>query len=374
MAIFEMQDVDQIYVVKDYKATEEVSDNSGTLYKLKKEDFKGQDMWLKYQGFFTRAITDIMQKNKIKRVSLTRAKDMRTPLKALCMQFDDKAFYSDGSGDLTTYLDSEYIVKLRLRGITTGITDEDEIVLMGDCRGENGMTKAQCIKRMALSLAKNTYYYGAYVRIYVGKKTPDIISGGTMKFVQSEWTEKNIDTKIPDTDIDSIIVKEIKQPWVIGLNPGYGIDFDLDTAKFNADGVDVANWGIVEDCGYSKDELSQAQYSANDEGLIIVSNTEVGYINGQKIADYEYFLIGMRGDKLRQKGFPYNKQTKCMLSNDTDKEYDVLRIEYFWNSEINQEKSSKVLVFVGETGNLDGLFDDLKDMQDELPNCEILGE
>ena len=53
---------------------------------------------------------------------------------------------------------------------------------------------------------------------------------------------------------------------------------------------------------------------------------------------------------------------------------NVLRIEYFWNSEINQEKSSKVLVFVGETGNLNGLFKDLKDMQDELPNCEILGE
>lgn len=75
------------------------------------------------------------------------------------------------------------------------------------------------------------------------------------------------------------------------------------------------------------------------------------FANGAKVADLEYFALGARGSEERNNCWPYNIETKGLISGTAGVEnqnFDLLVIHYFYaGANTNNQKSERDLVIAG---------------------------
>lgn len=122
------------------------------------------------------------------------------------------------------------------------------------------------------------------------------------------------------SDIDSIRITEVEQPWKLGIMAQTPVYFTVQPITVLVNGDDRI-WGTV------------------TEG----TNGTVG--NGKAIADLEYFCMGERGDIYRGVGFPHNIVTTYLV--DPTKTYYTFDIHYAYvgNNE-SVQKSEKDITIV----------------------------
>jgi len=119
--------------------------------------------------------------------------------------------------------------------------------------------------------------------------------------------EKAISAVTSSDVVTAILIKEIAQPWIRGIKAQEPVEFVLSysNSKLNASTNEPTIWGA-------------------DTDASATFGTTIG--NGKKMADYEYFLMGERGDQYRMKGWPNVVETKYLV--DETKEYDAIDLHY----------------------------------------------
>lgn len=132
-----------------------------------------------------------------------------------------------------------------------------------------------------------------------------------------------------------IEITEVEPKWVLGTYPQRPVDFEISVDTIVADGAE-GPWGEV-----------------------TIANSDKSYPNSKKIADFEYFCMGERGDQYRNYNWPNVIPTKYMVDATDTAGYDVINIHYaYTGSNESVQKSEKDIFLVGK--NLKTFFDSIK--------------
>lgn len=88
----------------------------------------------------------------------------------------------------------------------------------------------------------------------------------------------------------------------------------------------------------------------------VAESAGTAFANGAKVADLEYFALGARGSEERNMGWPYNIETKGLISGTPGVEnqnFDLLVIHYFYaGANTNNQKSERDLVIAGPAAKI----------------------
>lgn len=132
-----------------------------------------------------------------------------------------------------------------------------------------------------------------------------------------------------------IEITEVEPKWVLGTYPQRPVDFEISVDTIVADGAE-GPWGEV-----------------------TIANSDKSYPNSKKIADFEYFCMGERGDQYRNYNWPNVIPTKYMVDATDTAGYDVINIHYaYTGSNESVQKSEKDIFLVGK--NLETFFSSIK--------------
>lgn len=132
-----------------------------------------------------------------------------------------------------------------------------------------------------------------------------------------------------------IEITEVEPKWVLGTYPQRPVDFEISVDTIVADGAE-GPWGEV-----------------------TIANSDKSYPNSKKIADFEYFCMGERGDQYRNYNWPNVIPTKYMVDATDTAGYDVINIHYaYTGSNESVQKSEKDIFLVGK--NLETFFNSIK--------------
>lgn len=209
----------------------------------------------------------------------------------------------------------DYIVQLEYCKF---ISQSDE-----DTYQEVGMARAKKtgddVEVVLAELAKNLYANTKKQELVEVK----VIVGGVEKAVSA----------LLDTDVvTAIVIREIEQPWKLGIKQEETVEFTVATLPIIVSGAEAA-WATI------TDETA--------------SSTVIG--NGKKTADLEYFLMGERGDIYRNMGWPNVIPTRYLA--DATKVYDYIDIHYAYAGTCEDvQKSEKDITLVipaGSVGSVD---------------------
>ena len=136
-------------------------------------------------------------------------------------------------------------------------------------------------------------------------------------------------SELADVDVvTAIVIREIEQPWMLGIKQEEAVEFTVATPTIVVNGTDYG-WATV------TDETA--------------SSTVIG--NGKKTADLEYFLMGERGDIYRNMGWPNVIPTRYLA--DATKVYDYIDIHYAYAGTCEDvQKSEKDITLVIPAGSV----------------------
>lgn len=136
-------------------------------------------------------------------------------------------------------------------------------------------------------------------------------------------------------DDNGVYITELEPKWVLGTYPQRPVDFEISVDTIVADGAE-GPWGEV-----------------------TITNSDNSYPNSKKIADFEWFCMGERGDQYKNYGWPNVIPTKYMVDATDTAGYDVINIHYaYTGSNESVQKSEKDIFLVGK--NLKTFFDSIK--------------
>lgn len=122
-----------------------------------------------------------------------------------------------------------------------------------------------------------------------------------------------------------IEVTEVEPKWVLGTYPQRPIDFEISVDTIVANGAE-GPWGEV----------------------TIANSEDKSYPNSKKIADFEWFCMGERGDQYKNYGWPNVIPTKYMVDATNKDGYSVMNIHYSYvGSNESVQKSEKDIFLVG---------------------------
>lgn len=279
--------VRHLYVVKSADDITPVKGLDGTLYfGLKDVDGK---------AIRSDLITNILHSKA------TSAEAMQRKLKAVKVTATDADMIAG----------QDYIVRIDYRKFISQ-SDEDTYQEVGCARAKKTGDDVEVVLK---ELAKN---------LYANTKKQELVE---IKAIVSN-AEKAI-TSLTDVDVvTAIIVREIEQPWTLGVKQEEAVEFSISTPLLTTATGEVA-WATV------TDETA--------------SSTVVG--NGKKTADLEYFLMGERGDIYRNIGWPKVVTTRYMA--DATKQYDYIDIHYAYAGTCEDvQKSEKDITLVIPAGTV----------------------
>lgn len=136
-------------------------------------------------------------------------------------------------------------------------------------------------------------------------------------------------------DANGVYITELEPKWVLGTYPQRPVDFEISVDTIVADGAE-GPWGEV-----------------------TIANSNKSYPNSKKIADFEWFCMGERGDQYKNYGWPNVIPTKYMVDATDTAGYDVINIHYaYTGSNESVQKSEKDIFLVGK--NLETFFNSIK--------------
>ena len=324
MATFSTNQVRQLYVAKALKDSHVLaSDAAGSI--AVKNDTAKNHMYFEYKGADNLMRSDLIDIKNILYAKATGADDMAHKLKAVTVTLDSEV----NAG--APVAGQDYILRIVFKQYV-GMSDEDQYFKYGMVHAYAGMDADEFYKVLALSIAKN------FSREVVPLIKVEVHSAGTTSkggfdsagyMVVTPTTKDNgkSDTTNPYyatdtlvTDIDSIRITEVEQPWRLGVMAQTPVYFTVQPVAVMVNS-DERIWATV------------------TEG----TNGTIG--NGKEIADLEYFCMGERGDMYRGIGFPNNIVTTYLV--DPTKTYYTFDIHYAYvgNNE-SVQKSEKDITIV----------------------------
>jgi hypothetical protein len=324
MATFSTNQVRQLYVATAVKSPHVLaSDAAGTI--AIKNDTAKNHLYFEYKGADNLMRSDLIDIKNILYVKATDADAMAHELKSVTVTLDTNV---NGGAPVAG---QDYILRIAFRQYV-GMSDEGQYFKYGMVHAYAGMDADEFYKVLALSIAKNFSREAApLIKIEVHSKATKskggfdsngymVVTPTTKDNGKSDTTNPYYATATLVTDIDSIRITEVEQPWRLGIFAQVPVYFTVQPATVMVNG-DERLWATV------------------TEG----TNGTIG--NGKTIADLEYFCMGERGDIYRGIGFPNNIVTTYLV--DPTKTYYTFDIHYAYigNNE-SVQKSEKDITIV----------------------------
>lgn len=324
MATFSTNQVRQLYVATAVKTAHVLaSDTAGSI--AIKNDTAKNHLYFEYKGADNLMRSDLIDIKNILYAKATDPKNMATNLKSFTIALD--ANVNGGS----PVAGQDYILRIAFRQYV-GMSDEDQYFKYGMVHAYAGMSVDEFYKVLALSLAKNfSREVVPLIKIEVHSKATKskggfdsngymVVTPATKDNGKSDATNPYYATDAIVTDIDSVRITEVEQPWRLGVMAQTPVYFTVQPAAIMVNS-DERIWATV------------------TEG----TNGTIG--NGKKIADLEYFCMGERGDIYRGIEFPHNITTTYLV--DPTKTYYTFDIHYAYvgNNE-SAQKSEKDITIV----------------------------
>lgn len=324
MATFSTNQVRQLYVAKALKTPHVLaSDAAGSI--AVKNDTAKNHLYFEYKGADNLMRSDLIDIKNILYAKATDADAMAHKLKSVTVTLDTNV---NGGAPV---VGQDYILRIAFRQYV-GMSDEDQYFKYGMVHAYAGMDADEFYKVLALSIAKNfSREVVPLIKIEVHSKATKskggfdsngymVVTPTTKDNGKSDTTNPYYATDALVTDIDSIRITEVEQPWRLGVMAQTPVYFTVQPTTVLVSG-DERIWGTV------------------TEG----TNGTIG--NGKKIADLEYFCMGERGDIYRGIGFPHNIVTTYLV--DPTKTYYTFDIHYAYvgNNE-SVQKSEKDITIV----------------------------
>lgn len=325
MATFSTNQVRQLYVAEALKEDSVLaSDAAGSI--AVKNDTAKNHLYFEYKGAGNLMRSDLIDIKNILYAKATDANAMAHKLKSVTVTLDTNV--NNGA----PIAGQDYILRIAFRQYA-GMSDEDQYFKYGMVHAYAGMNADKFYKVLAQSIAKNfsrevvplikvevhstaTKDKGGFDAKGYMEVTPSTKDTGAINSTNPYYDE----TTAVVSDIDSIRITEVEQPWRLGIMAQTPVDFTVQPTTVLVNGDDRI-WGTV------------------TEG----TNGTVG--NGKAIADLEYFCMGERGDIYRGVGFPHNIVTTYLV--DPTKTYYTFDIHYAYvgNNE-SVQKSEKDITIV----------------------------
>ena len=306
MAVFSINQVRQLYVVKALKASTADLITAGDI--VPKADTAKTTLYFQSMSSAGIVASDKIDIKNVISAKATASKDLAHKLVRYSVTLDTNVADAPVAGQ-------NYILRLAFRQYI-GLSEEDQYFKYGEVIARSGMTASDFYKKMAISLAKNlenktesTPLVNIYLNSVAAEET-DVPVTATTK-----------ESDLNRNDYDKIIIEEAKQPWVLGMMPQAFIPFTPQFLTITVDGEDRL-WGVA---------------------TVVTPKETVP--EGHLIADLEYFCMGARGDIYRGMGYPNIIKTTYLV--DPSAVYDVLDIHYFYTgSNESVQKSEKTITLV----------------------------
>ena len=322
MATFSTNQVRQLYVATAVKSSHVLaSDAAGTI--AIKNDTAKNHLYFEYKGADNLMRSDLID---IKNILYAKATDaMAHKLKSVTVTLDTNV---NGGAPVAG---QDYILRIAFRQYV-GMSDEDQYFKYGMVHAYAGMDAGEFYKVLALSIAKNfSREVVPLIKIEVHSEATKskggfdsdgymVVTPTTKDNGKSDTTNPYYATGAPVTDIDSIRITEVEQPWRLGVMAQTPVYFTVQSVPVTVNG-DERHWATL------------------TEG----TSGSIG--NGKTIADLEYFCMGERGDVYRGIGWPHNIPTTYLV--DPTKTYCTFDIHYAYvgNNE-SVQKSEKDITIV----------------------------
>ena len=324
MSVFSTNQARHLYVATAFKSTNVIaSDAAGSI--AVKADTAKNHLYFEYKGADNLMRSDLIDIKNILYAKAINADDMAHELKAVTVTLDSNV----NSG--APVAGQEYILRIAFRQYV-GMSEEDQYFKYGMVHAYTGMDADEFYKVLALSIAKNfSREVVPLIKIEVHSKATKskggfdsngymVVTPTTKDNGKSDTTNPYYATDTLVTDIDSIRITEVEQPWRLGVMAQTPVYFTVQPVAVMVNS-DERIWATV------------------TEG----TNGTIG--NGKEIADLEYFCMGERGDMYRGIGFPNNIVTTYLV--DPTKTYYTFDIHYAYvgNNE-SVQKSEKDITIV----------------------------
>lgn len=332
MATFSTNQVRQLYVATGMETEGHVlaSDAAGTIAVGK--DTSKNHLYFNYKGADNLMRSDLIDIKNILYAKATSAAEMAYNIKSVTIALDPNV---NGNSPIAG---QDYILRIAFRQ-HVGMSDEDQYFKYGMVHAYAGMNADKFYKVLAQSIAKN---FSREVVPLIKIEVHSAATSGKGGFDGNGYMEVTPSTK--DTgavsptnpyyngdsavvsDIDSIRITEVEQPWRLGVMAQTPVYFTVQPVAVLVNGDDRI-WATV------------------TEG----TNGTIG--NGKKIADLEYFCMGERGDVYRGIGWPHNIPTTYLV--DPTKTYHVFDVHYAYVGDNEAvQKSEKTITVVCSDGTV----------------------
>ena len=324
MATFSTNQVRQLYVAKALKTPHVLtSDTAGSI--AVKNDTAKNHLYFEYKGADNLMRSDLIDTKNILYAKAIDANAMVHKLKAVTVTLDSEV----NAG--APVAGQDYILRIAFKQYV-GMSDEDQYFKYGMVHAYAGMDADEFYKVLALSIAKNfSREVVPLIKIEVHSKDTKskggfdsngymVVTPSTKDNGKSDTTNPYYATNAIVTDIDSIRITEVEQPWRLGVMAQTPVYFTVQPVAVMVNG----------------DERIWATVTESTNGTID---------NGKKIADLEYFCMGERGDIYRGVAFPHNIPTTYLV--DPTIKYNVIDIHYAYvGSNEGVQKSEKTITLV----------------------------
>lgn len=324
MATFSVNQVRQLYVATSVESSNVLSSGATGAIAVKGDTAKSH-VYFEYKGADNLMRSDLIQTKNILDVKVTKPESMAYKMKSVTIALDSKV---NGGSPIAG---QDYILRIRFNQFV-GMSNEDLYYKYGMVHAYSGMGADEFYKVLAQSLAKNFSREAVpliKIEVHSAKTTSKggFDSAGYMVVTPSTKDNGKKDSTNPYyindtlvTDIDSIRITEVEQPWRLGIFAQVPVYFTVQPVTVMVNG-DERIWATI------------------TEG----TNGTIG--NGKTIADLEYFCMGERGDIYRGIGFPNNIVTTYLV--DPTKTYYVFDVHYAYvGSNESVQKSEKTITIV----------------------------
>lgn len=321
---YSVNQVRQLYVAKALKTPHVLaSDTAGSI--AVKNDTAKNHLYFEYKGADNLMRSDLIDIKNILYAKAIDADAMAHELKAVTVTLDSEV----NAG--APVAGQDYILRIAFKQYV-GMSDEDQYFKYGMVHAYAGMDADEFYKVLALSIAKNfSREIVPLIKIEVHSKDTKskggfdsngymVVTPTTKDNGKSDTTNPYYATDTLVTDIDSIRITEVEQPWRLGVMAQTPVYFTVQPVAVMVNG----------------DERIWATVTEGTNGTIS---------NSKKIADLEYFCMGERGDIYRGVAFPHNIPTTYLV--DPTIKYNVIDIHYAYvGSNEGVQKSEKTITLV----------------------------
>lgn len=326
---YSVNQVRQLYVAKALKPSHVLaSDTAGSI--AVKNDTAKNHLYFEYKGADNLMRSDLIDTKNILYAKAIDANAMAHKLKAVTVTLDSEV----NAG--APVAGQDYILRIAFKQYV-GMSDEDQYFKYGMVHAYAGMDADEFYKVLALSIAKNfSREVVPLIKIEVHSKDTKgkggfdsngymVVTPTTKDNGKSDTTNPYYATNAIVTDIDSIRITEVEQPWRLGVMAQTPVYFTVQPVAVMVNG----------------DERIWATVTESTNGTID---------NGKKIADLEYFCMGERGDIYRGVAFPHNIPTTYLV--DPTIKYNVIDIHYAYvgNNEGVQKSEKTITLVVPKVG------------------------